>query len=160
MIRIPVEYLGEDALHWLIAKIETGNTPTTPVSNFQTEARALIDRLGISLYPNDVVMPKAVYTPNPDQPHYFHRAYGRTIEIAAVRSYVDFHLGDFADVPRDIAAIDLGKLDLTILASLADSMDRSAYDELVEANVSDTDYCDRLISIILGPEPKTPAIKY
>jgi len=115
-MKINVEDASGAVLDWLVAKVENlnpcefyvdGGGPEILIgtlfyspSTKPEQAQPIIDRKGIELYPDDAVMPKATYTPDPvGNPHYWFRRYGDTILIAAMRCHVASEIGESVDVP-------------------------------------------------------------
>lgn len=72
-----------------------------PTENW-SDGGPIIDEKKICLYPDDPVAPKATFTPDPQNPHYYFRRYGETSLIAAMRCYVSSMMGESVEVPVEL----------------------------------------------------------
>lgn len=98
---VKTEELTGAALNWAVAKCLGVEHRAGILSYSENWASAgpIIDREKIECYPNDPVMPKAVFVPDLNVPHFYYRQYGPTILIAAMRAYVASKLGDEVEIP-------------------------------------------------------------
>jgi len=107
-MNIEVCDLSGENLDWAVSKCEgtlrAPGTAALPYSSDKGLAARVIDRMGIKIYADDPVAPfKAIYQPDPNEPHYFFRQFGPTAEIAAMRVRVAVTLGSYVTLPAVIS---------------------------------------------------------
>ena len=71
-----------------------------PLEN-QIQTAQLLEGFKVSLFPDDAVKPKAIHTPFDDQPLYYYRHFGDTINEAALKCFVRSKTGrsDVISIP-------------------------------------------------------------